>query len=130
MWTILKTKRFCQTYVQWRLQVLVRGTKLHETFVTQKLTRNENNTVNKIDVGATDLPQLNANACRAYVFGEATAQSCCQNSCSCTNSDSNFVRLPLQTHRPYMHLHLAVVDQSRLHQSCSLYYFHFVSIFV
>jgi len=72
MWTILKTKRFCQTYVQWRLQVLVRDTKLHETFVTHKLTRNGNNTVNIIDVGATDLPQLlsqNANACRGlYVW--------------------------------------------------------------
>ena len=46
-------------------------TKLHEIFVAHKMTRN--NTVNKVHVAATELPQLLSQ--NTNVFGETTAQS-------------------------------------------------------
>jgi len=49
-------------------------------FVAHKMTRN--NTLNKVHVAATELPQqlLSQNT---NVFGEATAQSRCQTLCRC-----------------------------------------------
>jgi len=50
-------------------------------FVAHKMRRN--NTANKDHVAATELPQLLSQKTNTCMFGEATEQRCCQNSCSC-----------------------------------------------
>ena len=55
------------------------GTKLHETFVMHQMTRN--NTLNKVHVAATELPQLLMSQ-NTNMFREATAQSRWQTLCS------------------------------------------------
>jgi len=47
--------------------------------VAHKMTRN--NTLNKVHVAATELPQLLSQ--NTNMFGEATAQSRCQTLCNC-----------------------------------------------
>ena len=55
------------------------GTKLYmKLFVVHLMT--QNNTLNKVHVAATELPQLLSQ--NTNTFGEVTAQSCCQTSCS------------------------------------------------
>ena len=56
------------------------GTKLHDRllFVARKMMRN--NTLNKVHVAATELPQLLS---QNTMCGETTAQSRCQTLCNC-----------------------------------------------
>jgi len=66
---------------------------MKKLFVAHEMTRN--NTLNKVHVAATELPQLlsqNANK----KFGEATAQSRCQSLCSPKVDWKQFLKYNIQ----------------------------------